>query len=236
MSDIIDKVKALLAKADRTDNEHERDAYYSKAQELITKHAIDEAQLSPEERAKFIQKTVTMSPKVADHTLLHVVAIHNTVKYVKYMNRVKGAVNKQRYGWLFGTEADIAFVEMLYASLLLHRESELRKAMVTDKPSWEHGKQFGAAFRTAYANRINKRLDAWVQKANDAVGEGTALVLFDKSKLVDNFTADTIGKTVSIARRSSASAAGIASGQDAANRADISGGKRNVGGHKRALT
>ncbi len=39
--DVITRITALLAKSERTENEHERDAYLAKAQHLATLHAVD---------------------------------------------------------------------------------------------------------------------------------------------------------------------------------------------------
>ena len=41
MSDLMDKIGALLLKAERTDNEHEQDAFFQKAQQLATLASID---------------------------------------------------------------------------------------------------------------------------------------------------------------------------------------------------
>lgn len=230
--DIIRKVQALINKADRSDNEHESEAFYAKARELILKHTIDESQLSVEERAAFIKKTVSLSPKIADQYLLNVISNRNSVKFVKHAGRIKGATDKQRYGWLFGTEADIAYVEALFASLILHRERELGKA---DKPAWEHGKQFNAAFRLSYAIRIAARLDEWASKAKEAAGPGTELVLFDKSAAIDKFLEGQIGKVDAGAKIKAVNSYGHGAGQRAANKADVSGGRRNLGNHHRAL-
>ena len=43
---IVDRVRALLAKADRTDHEPERQAFLAKAQQLITRHHIDQPELN----------------------------------------------------------------------------------------------------------------------------------------------------------------------------------------------
>ena len=47
MSPVIDRVRALLAKAESTTYPAEADALLAKAQELITRHAIDAALLGP---------------------------------------------------------------------------------------------------------------------------------------------------------------------------------------------
>lgn len=227
---IVSKIQALLAKAERTDNEHESEAFFAKAQSLIVKYAVEQWQLTPEEREKIILKKIDLSPKRADYLLLNAVARANSVEFVV------GAAprSRGRRGYLTGYPSDIAFVESLTASLLLQRERELERAQA-HKPSWEHGKAFNHSFRVAYANKINARLKVWKADAFRDAGTGTELVLADKFAQVQQFTADQLGVLRKSTSISSRSAIGEHHGRNAADRADISGGERNLGNSKLAL-
>jgi hypothetical protein len=229
--DVIRKIQALLAKAERTDNEHEQNAYFSKAQTLITKYAVDQWQLTPAEREKIIQKTIELTPKRADRTLLNAVCIANNVKFIVGPTSPR----RGRYGYLLGFPSDIAFCEALTAGLLLQRERELSKAL-KNKPSWEHGKAFNSSFRIHFAGVVAGRLLEWKKVATEEAGTGTELVLASKAAQVEKFTADKFGDTLhSVAGPKTTSALGALAGREAGKRADISGGQRNLGGHKPAL-
>jgi hypothetical protein len=224
---LLAKITALLAKAERTDNEHEQNAYFEKAQALIIKYSVDQSQLKPAEREQVINKIIPLTPKRADHTLLNVVCINNHVKFI-----VASGVGKNRRGWLVGFPSDIAFCEALYANLLLHRENELSRAV---KPGWEHGKSFNHSFRLAYGARVGKRLEAFHAHNVQSAGTGTELVLRNKDAAVNDFLSEAHKKITKSAPVRFTSAVGAVQGRNAAERADVSGGHNNIGTRRTAL-
>jgi hypothetical protein len=79
----IDTVAALLAKAERTDNPDEADAYLAKAQHLATLHAIDLAALSAASRdntkaATPVQRTIQIG-EPRRHANSHLVALFSAI-------------------------------------------------------------------------------------------------------------------------------------------------------------
>ena len=78
------KIRALLAKAESTRFEAESDALTAKAQELMARHAIDDAVArsarSSEERPVARRIAVDQPYAVAKSHLLHVVATANGVR------------------------------------------------------------------------------------------------------------------------------------------------------------
>lgn len=218
----INKILALLAKAESSEFEAESATYLAKAQELMIKHAVEESQLRPEERETIGSETVTVSRARPDKTLMTVAALSVGVQFIQYSNSDRGL--------LFGTPSDITFVKALYASLVLQRERFLSRE---HKPYYENGRSFNHSFRVGFAGRVHARFKESKRVAVETSGPGTDLVLVTKDKQVEKAVHDQIGKTRTTAAVRASSHAGHSAGKAAANRADISGGRNNVGGTAR---
>ena len=154
---MLDRVRALLAKAESTDFPEEADAFTAKAQELMARHRIDHALLvaTTGERDQPIFRRVSIdNPYEAPKTLLlQVVARANSCR----------AVWMKRFGFttVVGFPTDLDSTELLFTSLLV----QATRAMTQAKPSRDmYGRNttrsFRQSFLTAYASRIGERLSA----------------------------------------------------------------------------
>lgn len=143
--DLIRKISGLLAKAEGTDNEHEANAFFAKAHELMVNYAIEEERVRASRRNVFgtADEPIVvdfMYASYAHHAkakaaLLEVVCRAQHVRAFMYDNR-KGSYDKARLvreaghtglyesQWvkLVGYEADIAHVKMLFTSLLIQSQ------------------------------------------------------------------------------------------------------------------
>jgi len=148
---VLDRVRALLAKAESTDFPAEAEAYSAKAQELIARHSIEEA-LTARDRVEVVPYAKRIG---VDHPyesekagLLDAVARANHCR----------TVWSPEFGFstVFGFDADIDAVELLYTSLLV----QANRAMVRDEPGKGKAriKAFRRSFLVAYAVRIGERL------------------------------------------------------------------------------
>jgi hypothetical protein len=148
---VLDRVRALLAKAESTDFPAEAEAYSAKAQELIARHSIEEA-LTARGRVEVVPYAKRIG---VDHPyegekagLLDAVARANHCR----------TVWSPEFGFstVFGFDADIAAVELLYTSLLV----QANRAMVRDEPAKGKAriKAFRRSFLVAYSVRIGERL------------------------------------------------------------------------------
>jgi hypothetical protein len=148
---VLDRVRALLAKAESTDFPAEAEAYSAKAQELIARHSIEEA-LTARDRVEvvpFAQRIGVDHPYESEKAeLLDAVARANHCR----------TVWSPDFGFstVFGFDADIEAVELLYTSLLV----QANRAMVRDEPAKGKAriKAFRRSFLVAYAVRIGERL------------------------------------------------------------------------------
>ncbi|MEV7231446.1 DUF2786 domain-containing protein [Polymorphospora sp. NPDC051019] len=153
---LLDRVRALLAKAESTAYPAEAEAYTAKAQELIARHSLDEALSAARD------DTATVVPFArrigVDHpyesekaSLLDAVARANRCHLVW----------SPEFGFatVFGFDADIDAVDLLHASLLVQAHRAMARA---EPPGGKAGrarlKAFRQSFLVAFAVRIGERL------------------------------------------------------------------------------
>jgi Protein of unknown function (DUF2786) len=154
---MLDRVRALLAKAESTDFPEEADAFTAKAQELMARHRIDHALLvaATGKRDRPLTRRVGIdNPYEAPKTLLlQVVAEANNCR----------TVWMKRFGFttVVGFSGDLDATELLYTSLLM----QATRAMTRTKPAPDRygrntTRSFRQSFLTSYASRIGERLSA----------------------------------------------------------------------------
>ncbi len=148
---ILDRVRALLAKAESTDFPAEAETYSAKAQELIARHSIEAALTSRDqpEVLPFARRIGVDHPYESEKaTLLDAVARANHCHSVWSP--------ELGFSTIFGFDADIDGVELLYTSLLV----QANKAMTRAEPAKGKArvKAFRRSFLVAYAVRIGERM------------------------------------------------------------------------------
>ncbi len=150
---MLERVRALLAKAEATDFPAEAEAYSAKAQELIARHSISEALTSANrtEVVPFARRIGVDHPYESEKaSLLDAVARANHCHTVWSP--------ELGFSTVFGFDADIDGVELLYTSLLV----QANRAMARDEPVKGKAriKAFRRSFLVAYAVRIGQRLSS----------------------------------------------------------------------------
>lgn len=229
------QVRAMLAKAERTDNEHEADAYKAKAMQLIVKYGIDEALLAAHDglessrvqtqeltvEAPFAQEKVNLYNAVGWHMGIRITYKKVWKSGLPYReNRSDRQVVKVT---AYGRKGDLEAAEILYTSLLLQQASEFTRV---GGHGYDEFGQDRAAYRRswleAYAGTINVRMrDEYAKQTASTPGAG--LVLVDKEKQVT----DALRQAEPDAKNEKPrklSGKGWADGYHAALRADIGTG------------
>lgn len=153
----IARVRALLAKAESTEFAPEAEMFTAKAQDIMTRHAIDEALLADEAGESVDVQGIRV---LIDHPyalekarLLDVVARANRTRAV--WNDFASSMT------LLGVPTDLEQVEMLFTSTLVQATRAMTQAGQRARPSaGERSASFRKAFLSAYATRIGERLAA----------------------------------------------------------------------------
>ncbi|MGY1986267.1 DUF2786 domain-containing protein [Blastococcus sp. SYSU DS0669] len=213
------RIRALLAKAESTEFPEEAEALTAKAQELMTRHAVDAALLGG--GAATAVDVDTRRVHVADPyaraktQLLGAVAEANDVQLVWYQGL--------GIATLVGLRSDLDAVELLFTSLLLQVAQALAAAERQEGRS--AARSFRRAYLLGYAHRIGERLAAARLRATTEAGveRGVDLlpVLRSRQEAVAARTAELFPRVRSSRSRSSVDAGGWHAGRAAAEHAEV---------------
>jgi hypothetical protein len=238
----IDKVQKLLHKAERAGTQAEAETYYSKAQELMTKWAIDDAMLAMTEE------------KPSDEIVTEHVTVKRSSYFKAYTTLIAGIarVNGARSllytpnSWgpkagvdLIGWKTDIERIMMLYTSLVLQLSRE-RNRQIPEQLRDLGGNDKNVAlwrnsFSMGYANTIITRLyeQDRITRAHAVKDDTTGSLLPALRSREDQVKAfmDGIPTKKLKQRTSKYDYGGYNAGREAANRADL--GNTRVGQNSR---
>jgi hypothetical protein len=222
-SPMLDRVRALLAKAESTTFPAEAEALTAKAQELIARHSIDEALLAAGAERGDQPSGVRLgveNPYAGAKALL--------VQEVAAANRCE-AVWSDDLGFttVLGWPADLVAVELLYTSLLVQATAAMLRGRAERRPgSGRRTKVWDESFLNAFALRIGERLRAATDAATEAAGQTEAgadrllPVLAQRGEAVRE-RLETLFPGVTRHRLSVRDAEGWSSGTSAADRASL---------------
>lgn len=216
------RIRGLLVKAESTEFPDEAEALTAKAQELMTRYAVDAALLdagpsSSRDAAVGTRRVHVQDPYVrAKMQLLAAVAEANDVRLVWYQSL--GIAN------LVGTTSDVDAVELLFTSLLLQVAQAL--AAAERSAGLRSGsRSFRRSFLLGYAHRIGERLTRARERATAeaAAAHGVDLlpVLRSRQAAVEERVAELFPRVRTSRSRSAVDAGGWYAGRAAAERADV---------------
>jgi hypothetical protein len=146
---MMDKVRALLAKAEGTDNEHEAEVFLAKAQQLMTEHAISEAMINSsrprDSRLKPVQREWEVPgpyPQAKANLLMEIAKAQgcqvcwNKPKKASYYRDSRPTA----IVYIVGFEDDLDATDQLYTHLLIQltrqvaRCSQARRRVLAREP------------------------------------------------------------------------------------------------------
>jgi hypothetical protein len=173
---ILAKVRALLAKAESTSFDAEAEALTAKAQQLMARHAIDDAIArtagGPRGEKPAARRFAVDDPYAsAKSRLLSAVAATNGGRSVWYEGFAMMTV--------VAFEADLDAIDTLFTSLLVQgTRAMLAKGKVVDGRGRSRTRSFRQSFLLAFADRIHERLaEAAAAARHQAEEELSASVL-----------------------------------------------------------
>jgi hypothetical protein len=223
---MLERIRNLLAKAESTNFEAEATAFTAKAQELMTRHAIDLAALEVGARSRDdpLAIRVPLDPPYAraKSHLLHVVAQANRCRAVFHP-----AVSMST---VVGVDSDVAAVELLFTSLLVQSSIALDEAgRAAGAGAHARSQGFRSSFFQAFAWRIQERLrainDEVFAQAQRDHGEAFLPVLHARSEAIDRFIDERFGPLRRVSSSRTIDAAGWASGRAAGDKARLNAGE-----------
>lgn len=237
--DVVDKIRKLLAKAESTTEERERDLFLAKAQELQDKYAVDITLLAAAGQIR--QEAVVKLRFCEERNTPLIKAKRELVAWLCEVNRCKGIMGHRRaYIDVYGHESDAEMVRHLFGSIMLQLQTAMardeRVLEMTDMRPQQEMKGWRVSYAHGYVRRVGSRLVQAQQAAQTnatptAGTPGTALVLADRRQAVERHVAEQFGKLRATRYRNEAHANphGYQRGDLAGQQADI-GGRGSVGG------
>ncbi|BCL17873.1 DUF2786 domain-containing protein [Micromonospora sagamiensis] len=224
-SRMLDRVRALLAKAESTGFPAEAEALTAKAQELMARHSIDRVLLDtgPADQPGGV-RLGTDPPYAGAKALL--------VQEVAAANRCEAVWSDDLgFSTVLGFPADLDAVEVLYTSLLVQATSAMLRGRAERRAtSSRRTREYDESFLQAYALRIGERLRAATERTSREAaradgGDRLLPVLASRSDAVRQ-RAEALFPGVTRGRLTVRDAEGWSSGTAAADRAvlDAAGG------------
>lgn len=169
---MLEKVRALLAKAESTEFPEEAEALTGKAQELMARYQIDAALLAASTPTgdQPVGVRIGVDPPYEEPKAL-------LLQQVADANRCRVVWSKQfGFATVLGFDPDLRAVELLYTSLLVQATAAATRAR-PDRVGWggpAHTRAFRQSFLSAFAIRIGQRLRGVADEVADEVAGGAA--------------------------------------------------------------
>jgi hypothetical protein len=228
---MLTKVRALLAKAESTSFEAEADAFTAKAQELMARHAIDEAVAQCAAVGSGEKPSVRRIPiddpyAVLKGSLLNVVARTNNVRCVW--------TSEYAFMTVIGFETDLDAVELLFTSLLMQASLAMsREDQSTASRGDSRTRSFRQSFYLAFADRIQERLTGATEaarvEAEAQLGRNLLPVLASRLEEVEDATTRLFPRVGRLRGPSATNAAGWHAGLSAADLATLGPDQHGLG-------
>lgn len=235
MSSLETKIANLLAKAESTTHPAEAEVFMAKAEELMLKHGIERANLDAKRPGQKREDIVTVRITIknghgyaaAMATIAHYIAPSFSVRSLQTILHDGGRVI-----WFIGHESDVEKAQTLANSLIdqsrkqalawWKTEGKVNFPFYSDNEAYLARREFIYAFASGARSRLEETRNRVVEEAET----GTALVLVERSKLVDNWIDENmeVGKGRRTSRRvgsREAARAGKQAGRDAVSPKEI---------------
>jgi hypothetical protein len=224
----LERVRKLLAKAERTDNEHERAAFMAAASALMAKYGIDS--LDPERPRQAPGDRIVTVPGPWAREKARLVSL--VAQALRCRPLLIGRADDGHRVHVFGFAADLERAELLATSLLLQMASGL--ARVRPPGEVTAVRAYRRSWLLGFTDEVYRLLREAENRAEaEAPSVGTALVLADRHAEVERAVAAAYPRIRLSVPRTSGS--GYGDGVAAGRRADL-GRTRVPGDSTRELT
>lgn len=242
-------VAMLLEKAERESSEAERDEYLRKANELMLKYALDQDRIAKLRKANKRIKSEGLDEDEEKGFSLRfceerssplIKAKRELVGGLAGLNRCFGVLAHRRaYVQVFGSEADVRFVSMMYASILTQLQTAMasaEKELAEMTPGWR------VSYAHGYVRRVIARMNVSQKemiRKEESAAPGSALVLVGRSDLAKKYAMQEFNtskfKSATIPTGAGKNLAGYSRGDRDGRNADIGNDRLASGTRNKAL-
>jgi hypothetical protein len=243
---LLNRVRALLAKAESTDHPAEAEAFTEKAHELMARYGIEQAQLAADgkitDEITTMQVDMTGSYTAEKTRLLSQIALACRCRAVLYSFPGSSAV---AYVVIVGHRSDLDRIEVIYTSLLLQATGQLQhqrpprdiwgepvSSVAVYRRSWFTGFSYAVGARLK-AIEARAAAQAQTQQASTPGAPSTELVLVDRKTKVDAAYNELFSDLPTCKSTRRIDPRAYHAGSDAGRRADL--GQARVGGQRAAI-
>lgn len=211
----LERVRKLLAKAERTDNEHERATFMAAASALMAKHGIDSLDPAGPRRTPG-DRVVTLPPPWAREKARLVSLVAQALRCRPLL---LGRGDGGQRVHVFGFAADLERADVLATSLLLQMASGLARVRPPEAGGGP-ARAYRRSWLLGFTDEVYRLLrEAEERAAAEASVTGTALVLADRRDEVDRAVTERYPRIrLSVPRTSGT---GYDDGAEAGRRADL---------------
>lgn len=231
------KIELLLAKAEGTDNEHERDAYTAKAQRLMLEWGIAEADLEARGEVKAEQVVEVRHTYTGQFATAMPYMVDSVARGMGALKIIKAGAGSTVTVYVIGHQTDVDNFWMLMNSLEVQALAGMatwwknapQRAYLGRQEGWKARRQFLLSF----GQTVGQRLRAQRTEVQAEATPGAALVLVSKEERVVAKVEEMYPRLRNGRSIQSGSAAGGEAGREAGRRANI--GEKALGGTKGAL-
>ncbi|QYG93938.1 DUF2786 domain-containing protein [Iamia sp. SCSIO 61187] len=219
---VLEKVRALLAKAESTTFEAEAQAFTAKAHELMTRHSLEHVLVTaPEEHTdRPVARRFCIDDPYAD-------ARSHLLSAIAEACRGKAVLlGGLQMVTVVGFASDLAEVDVLFTSLLVQAQTALGQLARDSAPgSRERSRGFRSSFLRGFAQRIGDRLlsagAATVADLDRSAGGALVPVLAQRRTAVDQHVAEMHPHLRTKRSAGPTDRLGWYAGREAADRADL---------------
>ncbi|WP_327580702.1 DUF2786 domain-containing protein [Nonomuraea sp. NBC_00507] len=210
----LDRVRKLLAKAERTDNDHERATFMAAASALMAKHGIDALPPAGTRQVPGDRIVTLPGPWAGEKARL----VSLVAQAVRCRPLLIGRGDGGQRVHVFGFAADLERADLLATSLLLQMASGLARVRVPEDVTAVRA--YRRSWLLGFTDEVYRLLCAAESRAEaDAAGTGTELVLADRRGEVERAVAAHYPNIRMSVPRTSGS--GYRAGVAAGRRADL---------------
>ena len=189
---LLDKIGKLLAQAEGTDNEHEAEAFVTRAQELATAYAVDLELARARQQARrlkaveetFEQRRLVIGAK-GKRGNKQLVFLYLAVAQVNDV--IVNVATDSTFVIGFGYPADLDVVEQLWASLATQMASGAARRLRRGEHGAIHATSWRLSFYEGWVHAVQTRLATAREHAVASAPSEGALVLRDKGERVRAF-------------------------------------------------